>query len=268
VWMKNTTGKHLLQGPVTVQEKSGYAGDSRIDNVQPNENRFLSYGIDLDMAVTTKRLYQSNAVTSATINRGVMVVLRTLVSSVEYAADNKSDKPKTLVIEHPLRDGWKLVDTQKPFETTPSLYRFKGAAPANKVTTLTVKEESVQSQTIGLLGVDPSVFLMYSQTREISPAVRNALSHAFQLKQTQTDIERQIGQRTTQITEITAEQNRIRENMKTVAQTGEYYNRLLSKLNEQESTIERLQSERAALVVKRDAARKELEDYLSGLTIE
>ena len=56
--------------------------------------------------------------------------------------------------------------------------------------------------------------------------------------------------------------------MKTVAQSTQYYERLLSKLNEQESSIEGLQRERAALVVKRDAARKEFDDYINTLTIE
>jgi len=51
VRLKNTTGKHLLQGPVTVLDKGGYSGDARIDNVPPGQERLLSYGIDLDVAV-------------------------------------------------------------------------------------------------------------------------------------------------------------------------------------------------------------------------
>jgi septal ring factor EnvC (AmiA/AmiB activator) len=55
--------------------------------------------------------------------------------------------------------------------------------------------------------------------------------------------------------------------MKTVGQTSQYYQRLLTKLNDQESSIEKLQHERDDLQVKRDAARKELEDYLRELTV-
>jgi hypothetical protein len=56
--------------------------------------------------------------------------------------------------------------------------------------------------------------------------------------------------------------------MKTVAQTTEYYNRLLAKLNEQESSIEILQKERDALMARRDSLRKELDDDLNGLTVD
>ncbi|MND05328.1 hypothetical protein D3C83_260450 [compost metagenome] len=55
--------------------------------------------------------------------------------------------------------------------------------------------------------------------------------------------------------------------MKTVSQTAQYYTRLLAKLNEQESTIERLQTERDTLTKKREVQRKELEDYLASLTV-
>ena len=71
-----------------------------------------------------------------------------------------------------------------------------------------------------------------------------------------------------ELAEITAEQTRIRENMKTVAPSTQYYERLLTTLNEQESSIERLQKERDALASRRDAAREELEEYLDGLTLE
>ena len=81
------------------------------------------------------------------------------------------------------------------------------------------------------------------------------------------DVDRQIAARTQQIAEITQEQNRIRENMKTVAQSTQYYERLLAKLNEQESSIESLQKERNTLMTARDSARKDMEDYLSTLTV-
>ena len=48
--------------------------------------------------------------------------------------------------------------------------------------------------------------------------------------------------------------------MKTVSSGSQYYDRLLAKLNEQESSIESLQKERITLSVSRDAARKELEE--------
>jgi septal ring factor EnvC (AmiA/AmiB activator) len=98
-------------------------------------------------------------------------------------------------------------------------------------------------------------------------SVRDALAQAVQLKQAVADLDQQITARTQQIGEITAEQTRIRENMRTVAPNSQYYDRLLSKLNEQESTIEKVQGERKDLMAKRDAARAELQRYLETLNV-
>jgi len=268
VRVKNTTGKHLLQGPVTVLEKGSYAGDARIDNLPPGQERLLSYGVDLDIIVDDTKNTQASSVVTARINRGMLWLDRKLVSTREYAVQNKGTNDKTLVIEHPFRAGWKLVDTQKPVETTPSVYRFKGSAPTGKVSTLLVKEELTTSETIALLSTDVAQLLTYSKTTQIPSRIRDAIGRAVQVKQAMEDLERQRAARDGELAEITAEQTRIRENMKTVNPSTQYYERLLTKLNEQESTIERLQRERDALVSRRDAARKELEQYLDGLTLE
>jgi hypothetical protein len=271
VLLKNTTGKHLLQGPLTVLDKGNYAGDARIDNVPPGQDRLLSYGIDLEMLVDNTKNTQAGSVLTAKIDKGELVVSRKLVASQEYAANNKTAKDKMLVIEHPIRHGWKLVDTQKPFETTPVVYRFKGTAIANKVTVLTVKEEVVQDESIMLVSANLDQLVFYSRTgeggAEVPKAVRDALAKAIQLKQAAVDVERDIAAHNQRVAEITAEQNRIRENMKTVAQATQYYDRLLAKLNEQESAIESLQKEREGLIAKRDSLRRELDEYLSGLTV-
>jgi hypothetical protein len=267
VLLKNTTGKHLLQGPLTVLDKGGYAGDARIDNVPPGQERLLSYGIDLDMIVDNTKVRDTATVVTAKISKGLLIVSRKLRSTQEYAADNKTNADKTLLIEHPIRQGWKLVSDRKPFETTPAVYRFKGVAPANKVTTLVVSEELVSNESIAMLPADIGQLMYQSRTGEIPAAVREAIGKAIQLKQSALDVEQQINARTQRISEITAEQNRIRENMKTVAQNTQYYDRLLSKLNEQETSIESLQKERESLIARRDTLRRQLEDYLATLTI-
>ena len=267
VRLRNTTGKHLLQGPVTVLDGSRYAGDARIDDVPPGQERLISYGIDLDIMVDHTKNSHSNSIVTARINKGVLTIDRRNVATREYQADNKGDKDRMLVIEHPIRQGWKLVDTRKPYESTEAVHRFQGNAPAQKVTVLTVKEEIVRGESMAILPADLGVLLTYSRTGEIPAAVREALARAIQLRRAVLDTERQLAERAQRIGEITAEQNRIRENMKTVAQNAQYYQRLLAKLNEQESLLEKLQGERDDLARKRDGERRALEEYLSTLTV-
>jgi septal ring factor EnvC (AmiA/AmiB activator) len=115
--------------------------------------------------------------------------------------------------------------------------------------------------------MDLGQLVIYSRTGEIPAAVREALAGAIQRRRTLLDTERQLAERGQRIAEITQEQNRIRENMKTVAQNAQYYQRLLAKLNEQESALEKLQEERDGLIRKRDLERRALEEYLASLTV-
>ena len=56
--------------------------------------------------------------------------------------------------------------------------------------------------------------------------------------------------------------------MKTVAPKTQYYERLLAKLNEQESSIEKLQKERDDLQAKLETQREGLSDYLGKLSVK
>jgi hypothetical protein len=266
--VKNTTGKHLLQGPITVIDGGTYAGDAQIDNVPPGQDRLLSYGIDLQMLVDATKNTSDDAVQSGRIEKGVLYITHKYVSEQDYVADNKSDKDKTLIIEHPRRQDWSLVDTDKPIETTDALYRFKGVVPAGKSTNLAVKEQMVQDETLEILSGDTSQVDVYSRTGEIPKAVRDALAKAVQLKNAVADTQRQIADHDQALTDITTEQSRIRDDMKaTDDKQSPYYARLLKKLDDQETTIEKLQAEKKTLTQSQNDQQKALEDYLANLNV-
>ena len=125
----------------------------------------------------------------------------------------------------------------------------------------------MQTERLAMLTTEANILDVSVQRMEISQAVRDAVGKAVQMKRASMDVERQIAVRTQQIAEIAAEQARMRENMKTVAQSTQYYDRLLAKLNEQESLIERFQKERDDLAAKRDLLRRELSEYLDALSV-
>ena len=141
-------------------------------------------------------------------------VKRRNVFTQEYVAENKDDKDKTLIIEHPFRQGWKLLEPEKPLETTDTLYRFKTTVPAGKSASTTVKEELVNYETVEILPMDIGTMDFYAKTGEISKGVRDALAKAITLKQQLEQLRRDAQAQQTQIAQITQEQVRIRENVK------------------------------------------------------
>jgi hypothetical protein len=265
--LKNTTGKHLLQGPITVLDANTYGGDARIDNLPPGQERFISYAIDLQVQVNGTSQRQDSRVQTGKLVKGVLQLTRKNIFAQEYVMENRADRDKVLIVEHPLRQGWKLVDSPRPFETTDTWYRFRESVPAGKTVNLVLREEMIQSETIAILSSDLGQLDYYSRLGEIPLDVRDALFKAMSLKSTMIDTERQMKERRQQLAEITQEQRRIRDNMATVSQTSQYYTRLLTKLNDQETAIEKLQGEIEQLQRTYDHQRQELETYLTNTTV-
>ena len=266
--MKNTTGKHLLQGPITVLDEDTYAGDARIGNLPPGQERLLSYAVDLEVLVDSTKNREDSELQSGKIVKGILQLSKKRVASRDYLIENKSEKDKVLIVEHPLRNGWRLVDTPDPVEVTESLYRFRFPVEASKTALLTVKEEMTRGESIALLPTDVGRFEFYTRADTIPADVREGLVQAIQLKSALVDIEREIQIKRARKQEISGEQERIRANMGAIEDTkSSYYTRLLKKLDDQESEIERIDSEIAALEERLADQRRALEEYLSNLNL-
>jgi uncharacterized coiled-coil DUF342 family protein len=171
------------------------------------------------------------------------------------------------VVEHPFRKGWTLVESPKPMEITDTLYRFRELIRAGKTAVLAVREEIIQGETIAILPTDLGQIESYSRMGEIPKEVRDALLKAMSLKGAVVETERQLQERHQQLTDMTNEQQRIRENMAAVSSTSQYYTRLLTKLNDQETTMEKLQGEIEQLKRTLERQRNELETYLSNTRV-
>ena len=126
----------------------------------------------------------------------------------------------------------------------------------------------MQTQGVVIMPTDLGTLESYARTGEIPEPVRAALREAITRRRALAETDRQIQIRQQKINEVAQEQNRIRENMKTVAEKSEYYNRLLKKLDEQETAIEKLQREVAELQKTSEKQRQDLEQYLAELNVE
>lgn len=266
-WLKNTTDKHLPQGPITVLDGNAYAGEARLDTLPPGQERLISYAIDLQVLVDAANRREESTIQTGKIVKGVLHLTRRQLLRQEYALENKAERDKVLLIEHPFQKGWRLVDTVDPLESTDTLYRFKATVTAGKTMTLAVQEEKVQGETIALLPADLGHLEVYSRTGEIPKDVRDALAKAMHLKRALLDTQRQMHTKQQAVMDITQEQRRLRDNMATVSPTSQYYTRLLTKLNEQETQIENLQAELEQLKQTHEQQLQELETYLMTTTV-
>jgi hypothetical protein len=267
----NTTANHLLAGPVSVFDGGAYAGDAQLTQLPPGEHRLLSFALDLPVTVDPKVQREESRIVSGRIVDGVLWMNQAQVAIQEYSFSDSSPQPRTVLVEYPRRSGWTLQDTPAPFESTDSVHRFKVAVPAGgKPVSFTVRETHVEQQSMVILDIDDATLLGYAQTAAIAPKVRAALQQAAQLKAQVVEAERTRAAKQAEVQAIVQDQQRLRENMRTVQgnQTSPYYQRLLAKLNDQESKVEALQIEVDRLQTEAEGKRKALSEYLNKLAIE
>jgi hypothetical protein len=150
---KNTTGLHLMQGPVTVFEGGRYAGDARLPDLQPGEERLVAFAVDLGTEVSPEDREPSQRLVSVRVRRGIIETNNRLHEERVYRLANRSDKDRTVLVEHPYRPQFKLVP-EKKVETTREVYRFPVAVKAKGNAELKVVEEMDQGSQVAISNSD------------------------------------------------------------------------------------------------------------------
>ena len=266
--LRNETDLYLMQGPVSVFDAGQYAGDARLDEVAPRQERLLSYAIDLKTEVAAETPSQEQELVSVHIRKGVLVATRRAVKEKTYTIRNRDQHSKVVLIEHPLQPDWQLIEPAHADERTRNMYRFVVTVAADASAKLDVREEQPRQQVVQLTDVGLDAMIAYLQAPQVSEAAKAALQKVVALR-------RQLDQTTMRLQRLEAqgegiaqEQDRIRQNMQRLSSNTELYGRYVRKLDEQETEIEALQQEIEALKDTRDQQRQALQDFLATLEID
>ena len=265
---KNTSGAHLNQGPITVFEGSVYAGDTRVLDVQPNEERLVSYAIDLGTEIDPQNGPGTQKITSVKALKGIITTTTKLTEEKKYRIINRSQTDRTLLIEHANRTNqqFKLVDTEKPIEDTPDLYRFQTPVKAGETKTFTVKEERDIATSVQLTNSQEGQIRFFVSLTEVSPELKQKLTEALSLKGTWDVTLRELNQVVADLNRLNLDQDRIRKNLRETPKEAEVYQTYLKKLSDQEKEIDGLTTKQKKLMAEEFAAKKKYEDYLANIS--
>jgi hypothetical protein len=265
--LKNSTDLHLMQGPVTVFDGGVYAGDARIEDLQPGTERLISYALDLDVEVAPESVGHPEQILSVSLIKGVMNVSLKHTRTQKYTVKNSAKRSRTVLVEYPLDANWKLTKPADPTEKTRDLYRFAVKAEPGKPSELVVEEEQTVRQEHILTNLDDNTILFYANQKITSEKVKTALKSVIDKKRQiqKTAEDRQKLEQ--QIATITQEQDRIRQNMPQLDRNSDLYKRYVKKFSDQEDQVEKLRTKIQELVEQEAKQRKDLDDFLTGLDL-
>jgi len=271
LWVDNTSDLTLDGGSFNVLEGDAFAGEGLMGAIKPGEKRLLSYAADLGVLVDAKQKTDNQRVTKITIAHGTMTQSTQERQENTYTIRNRDTSTRTLVIEHPARPGWKLTDDEKPAESSASFHRFRLTVEPKKTTTLLVKEYRPILNSYALTNVSDNQIKFFLEQKMINPDVEKALRRIVAQKNAVAGLDGMIAGRRAQVTSISEDQQRVRENMKALKGSSEekaLVERYVRELNEQEDRVQALRREISDLQQKRDAAQVTLNGMIEALQME
>jgi hypothetical protein len=265
--LKNSSPLYLMQGPITVFDGGAYAGDARIEDLAPGQERLISYALDLKTEVEPKVEGGTQELVTVAIKKGTMWITRRIVEDRTYQIKNRDQKTRTVLIEHPYRADWKLMEPKEPTERTRDLYRFAVPVDAGKSASLRVKESLPVQESVQLMDGGLNQIVVYLQAKEVSSKLKEALQKVVALRNKLEETRSQRARQEQRIGEITSEHGRIRENMQRLQQNSELYNRYVKKLDQQETELEGIRKTVENVKVMEEEQRRELHSYLMGIDL-
>ena len=217
--LTNSTGKTLDGGPVTVFDGASYAGEALMETLKNTDKRLISYAVDLGTRITT--LFDSSAALVREIhaNRGVITTRSAIQETKTYTIKNVDQKAKTLILEHPERPQYKLLN-QKPSETTANTYRFEVKLAPDATEKFPVIEEHVYEESTAVSSLTPDLLLFYVQNKAMPEAGRKQLAQILDQKRQIAMLADQIQQSDADVNAIVHDQDRIRQNINSLRQVS------------------------------------------------
>jgi hypothetical protein len=269
VRLKNTSGQHLMQGPVAVYDGGAYLGDSRMLDLPPGQERLLSFAMDLGVEVRPTVTPSTGDLSKLRLFKGVLWVSQPARRTTEYTLRNRSKTERLVSVEH-ANSGWSLGDGEKPVATTPDYHRFEWKVAPGRTVKRSVEETNVQTTALSLAEpgkVTDEGLRFYMRHAAASKGVKEALGKVLAGRQKLAGLRAEVVKLTAQLRAVTADQGRLRANLDKAPDGSATQKRFLEKLEEQEKQIEKLQAQLAEKTAAQAEEVSEQAAYLAGLTV-
>jgi DNA repair exonuclease SbcCD ATPase subunit len=184
-----------------------------------------------------------------------------------YTARNVDQKAKTLIIEHPLRPGYTLLN-QKPAEKTPNHYRFEIQLASRATQEFAVSEERIYDQQYAVTNLTPDVILSYVRNRTLTDAGRRQLQAIANQKSLTVENDRALQEAEGKIRELSTDEDRIRQNIASlhnISGQQQQVQNYAGQLDAHEQQLTATRDRQAELQKKKSALQAELDRLVDAL---
>ena len=261
--IRNSATATLPAGLITLYDRAaGYLGDARLPATPVGEQRLASFALDRKVAVQAET-EPSQALTKITVVDGVARATVIAREVTTYTIKGAPDAARSVIIEHPRREGWTLTASARDSET-PTAYRLKVAVPAGGTAETRAVLEHVQIDAYDLVDADEALLVRWAALAtdpELGGKLKT-LSQARAEVAAATRTVEEIGEREAK---VQTEQERIRSNLGAVPKDSELARRYLTRMGGQEDELAKLAAARAEAESGLKASRARIRTLIAAL---
>ncbi|MEP7364658.1 MAG: carboxypeptidase regulatory-like domain-containing protein [Acidobacteriota bacterium] len=265
VWLNNTSGATLDGGSFTVIDDDAFAGEGLLDPIRPAERRLIAYATDLALNASSRQESQQQRIARVLLKKGVLTFQSEVRESTIYTFRNEDTHSRMVIVEHPVRTTYKQRGGPEPVETTTQFKRYRLEVPVKQTAALTIEEARPLSSTLAISKLDSKQLALYVKDGTIIPAMEQSLRRILAARDVVNGLKTQNSLREQERDAIFDDQQRLRENIKSLKGSPEekpLLQRYTQRLNQQEDRLEALRKEMEDLEKKIEAA-EEVEDRLT-----
>ncbi|HXF05980.1 MAG TPA: hypothetical protein VNM72_11270 [Blastocatellia bacterium] len=270
--LTNTTDLTLEGGTVTVIEDGSYAGEALVETIRPREQRFISYAVDLGIDATTNRESRRDRAYRLVARGGSLSLHFYEIETKTYTLTNRSDRPRTVIVEHPYRSGWELSqEGEKPIEETPHFYRFQVEVPVRATKKLVVKERRTLTEEYRVGDLTPEQLSALIAGGSLDAETRRKLEEIMRVKAQIADLTARIEARTREMDQIFRDHQRIRGNLTALGQSEQerqLRSRYIEQITRDEERLARLRQENDRDEQERARLQNQLNDLIEKFAVD
>lgn len=269
VEIKNDGNTGLPPGVLTLYEESkllkgtSFVGDASLAVVPVNDKRMISYALDSKTTVDrdVKSTSQEGRIT---VSKGIIRTAHTNRMETVYTIKAPEKEDRILVIEHPRQGDYNLVEPKsKDVEMTETHYRLRVPLKAGESKTLSVVMERENFSSYSIINLSQAQLASYASTRgQLDKDARRIFAKLASARAAIDEVDTKVREIERQKQSIFRDQDRVRENLRSLSGTSDIQQKYLRKLNEQEDQVTKLDQMLEKLAAERVQREQALKDMI------
>jgi hypothetical protein len=275
VEIKNDGESGLPPGVLTLYEESdllkgtSFVGDAQLPVTGQGEKRLVSYALDSKTSID--RADKSASVQDKiAIESGIMRISFRSRNETNYTVKAPEKEARVVILEHPRMGADYQIVTPDPkdVEVTADHYRIRVELKAGEKKVVPIVLENQLWQSYSLSGMGTEQLAAYATTQGKLDAETRKVFQKLADKRREMDALDQRGYALdNERQNIFSDQERVRENLKSLTAKSEVQQKYLDKLNDQEDQIEKIDKEKQKIAQERQERQNELSAMIAEIKI-